>query len=86
MIVKELSFTTFAMVKRGADYNASGAVGWEWFELTRDANGSARIKWRGQGPPAGETYSAAGQTCNDCHKAAAANDSVMTEAFKLPAP
>lgn len=23
----------FAMAKRGGDYNAGGAVGWEWFEL-----------------------------------------------------
>jgi hypothetical protein len=84
VIVKELSFTTFAMAKRGGTYNANGAAGWEWFELTRDSNGTVRIKWRGQGPPLGESYSAAGQTCNDCHKGT--NDSVKTPAFTLPTP
>lgn len=83
VFVKELDFTTFAMVKRGNGYNASGAVGWEWFELTRDASNTVRIKWRGLGPPLGENYSKSGQTCNACHGAATANDSVLTVDFHL---
>ncbi len=39
MIVKQARLESrpegqlFAMVKRGGDYNAKGARGWEWFEL-----------------------------------------------------
>lgn len=81
VLVKDLDFTTFAMVKRGDDYNVNGAVGWEWFELSRDASNSVRIKWRGLGPPLGENYSKSGQTCNACHAGATANDSVLTVDF-----
>ncbi|PZR09361.1 MAG: hypothetical protein DI536_22535 [Archangium gephyra] len=81
IFVKELDFTTFAMVKRGNGYNENGAKGWEWFELTRDANDVSRIKWRGLGPPLGENYSKSGQTCNACHGGAVANDSVLTVDF-----
>lgn len=86
IFVKALDFTTFAMVKRGNGYNANGAHGWEWFELTRDANDISRIKWRGLGPPLGENYSKSGQTCNDCHGAVTSNDSVMTPDFRLSPP
>lgn len=82
VFVKELGGTTFAMSKRGA-YNEAGAKGWEWFELARDTNGTLRIKWRGLGPPVGEEYSDSEQTCNDCHRGATANDSVMSTAFRL---
>ena len=78
IIVKELPFTTFAMVKRGAGYNERGARGWEWFELVPDIPGTVLIKWRGLGPPLGENYSKTGQTCNDCHGAHVVNDSVLT--------
>ena len=78
IIVKEMQFTTFAMAKRGAGYNAKGAHGWEWFELVKDLPGSLPIKWRGLGPPLGENYSKSGQTCNDCHGARVENDSVVT--------
>lgn len=83
ILVKELQFTTFAMVKRGDDYNAKGARGWEWFELVPDLpNNTVLIKWRGLGPPVGENYSQTGQTCNDCH-GAYLNDSVLTPGLRL---
>ena len=72
---------TFAMAKRGGTYNASGAAGWEWFELTPGPDGTVdaepRIVWRGITPPQGEGYvGVTGGTCNDCHAAAAGNDFV----------
>ncbi len=74
----------FAMVKRGGGENATGAVGWEWFELRNlDANGSVGIVWRGVGPPAGEVYGGdptAG--CNTCH-VACGNDAVCAKAVQL---
>lgn len=83
IIVKELEFQTLAMVKRGGSYNASGAPGWEWFELRSDPGGAVSIVWRGLGPPAGEHYGQAGQTCNGCHGANRANDSVLSAQLKL---
>ena len=61
----------FAMVKRGGDYNAGGAAGWEWFELQNTGDGgenTVEILWRGIAPPQGEVY--AGKVngdCNTCH-------------------
>ncbi len=46
----------FAMVKRGAGYNPKGALGWEWFELSRRADDSLAIVWRGLNPPDGHGY------------------------------
>lgn len=86
VLVKELPSTTFAMVKRGAGYNAKGARGWEWFELFRDTPTTVGIKWRGLGPPLGEDYSATGQSCNECHGAQVLNDSVLTPDFQLLTP
>lgn len=83
LIVKEMPFHTFAMGKRAGSYNANGARGWEWFELTRSTIGTLAIKWRGLGPPLGEEYGKSGATCNDCHKAATQNDSVMTPGLGL---
>lgn len=76
-----------AMVKRGEGFNTEGAVGWEWFELVLATNGEPVIKWRGEEPPAGETYGAlpgapvdSGDTltgdCNACHGARSDNDFV----------
>jgi len=73
----------FAMVKRGGGFNASGATGWEWFELRNLANGTVGIVWRGVGPPAGEVYGGdptAG--CNTCH-VACGNDAVCAKAVQL---
>jgi hypothetical protein len=76
-----------AMVKRGEGFNTDGAVGWEWFELVLATNGEPVIKWRGEEPPAGETYGSlpgvpvdSGDTltgdCNACHTARSDNDFV----------
>ena len=74
----------FAMVKRGGDYNAEGAAGWEWFELQNVTEQDVLIVWRGVGPPAGEMYGgdpAAG--CNSCHVGGKANDYVLSTTVTL---
>lgn len=74
----------FAMVKRGGAYNASGARGWEWFELVERADQSVAIKWRGVGAPTGEEYGGDPHgTCNNCHGTAKANDFVKSPALAL---
>lgn len=74
-----------AMAKRGAGYNAEGAVGWEWFELAWGDTGEPVIVWRGAAPPDGEGYGTlgAGDTgvesdCNTCHAGARTNDFVWS--------
>lgn len=84
IIVKVLDFTTFAMAKRGENYNASGAAGWEWFELFKEpSTGAVSIVWRGTGPPAGEKYGKTGATCNQCHAGHTTNDSVMSPPLQV---
>lgn len=88
IIVKEASTDagasqTFAMVKRGANYNATGATGWEWFELQPNSVTSVTILWRGVGPPTGESYGGDPTTCNNCHSQAAGNDFVWSSALQL---
>ena len=63
-------------------YNATGAPGWEWFELKESA-GTPVIVWRGEEPPSGEGYVILGSEdtavdgdCNSCHQAAYDNDYV----------
>lgn len=74
----------FAMVKRGAGYNASGAQGWEWFELSERPNHSVAIKWRGVSAPTGEEYGGDPHgSCNTCHGEAKANDFVKSPALQL---
>jgi hypothetical protein len=74
----------FAMVKRGASYNASGAKDWEWFELRNVDAARVTIVWRGVGPPAGETYGGdANGGCNTCHAEASTNDYVRSKALQL---
>jgi hypothetical protein len=60
----------FASVKRGGNFNSTGAVNWEWFELTDDPtmNPQVQIFWRGFGPPMGDTYGGdVTGGCNACH-------------------
>jgi Cytochrome P460 len=89
IIVKEVNggdLTTrkiFAMEKRGGDFDQTGAVGWEWFELTNIDADNVLIVWRGNGPPNGETYGGNPATCNDCHIGAKDNDYVWTKGFTL---
>jgi len=84
--VAKADWQVFAMVKRGGDYNRSGAKGWEWFELVPSATEGAapRIAWRGSGPPAGDGYgSPECGGCNGCHGGAANNDYVVSPQFDL---
>ena len=72
-----------ARVKRGGDYNRSGSVGWEWFELSRSGSDWV-IVWRGITPPAGFCYGGiVGGACNECHRVWASNDFVATGALEL---
>jgi hypothetical protein len=71
--------SVFAMVKRGGDYDPTGAPGWEWFSLANLADGSESIVWRGPGPAGGGAYGDAPLGgCNACHGSAAAEDYVLT--------
>ena len=75
----ETDWELFAMVKRGGDYNAGGAVGWEYFTLRLNAQDIPIIETRGPNPADtdsnGHGYGQAenGVTCNRCH-AAPGND------------
>jgi hypothetical protein len=79
----------FAGVKRGGNYNKTGAVNWEWFELLEMPGVSppVQIKWRGFGPPLGETYGGdAKGGCNACHvKCGADTDYVCSPKLLLTA-
>jgi hypothetical protein len=82
----EYGILILAMAKRGAGYNADGAMGWEWFELALDEDGRPVIVWRGKDPPDGECYGCLPGTesmieptsCNDCHEQVAEQDYVYT--------
>jgi hypothetical protein len=85
IIVKETAVDgkIFARAKRGGDYNATGATGWEWFELATKM-GVTGLAWRGKGPPSGEVYGGDPNAgCNPCHKIAVNNDAVLTPALML---
>lgn len=74
---------TFAMAKRGGNYNFSGAAGWEWFELDTTVEPPG-IVWRGVAPPAGIVYSTVTAVdCNGCHAAASGNDFVQDPGLQL---
>jgi len=74
----------FAMVKRGAGYNAKGSPGWEWFELRPRVDKSLGIVWRGINPPDGEGYGRdVSGGCNSCHRQAVKNDYVHALALTL---
>lgn len=78
-----------AMVKRGGDYNARGARGWEWFELKLTESRAPVIVWRGESPPSGEGYGCVAGACdeapdcNQCHAAARNNDFVQSDVLRL---
>lgn len=75
----------FAMVKRGAGYNAKGTPGWEWFELRPRPDDTLGIVWRGINPPDGEGYGrdVSDGGCNSCHQQAVKNDYVQASALTL---
>jgi hypothetical protein len=72
----------FGAVKRGGGFNATGAVNWEWFELTDQP---VTIAWRGFGPPAGEMYGGdPNGGCNSCHQSCGAtNDYICSPKLSL---
>jgi hypothetical protein len=81
-----------AMVKRGNGFNADGARGWEWFELSApdSADEAPLIIWRGANPPEGHSYGCTGDcgdaealTCNTCHADSVSNDFVNSPALTL---
>ncbi len=87
-----------AMVKRGGQYNAAGAVGWEYFDLemvrTAGEEGGAltpTIHWRGEGPgDDGDGYARGAEGvllgCNHCHAAVVERDGMLGDEFDLPMP
>ncbi len=69
------------MVRRGGDFNAGLATGWEFFGLFIDEQGTVELIWRGDHPPLGAGYAEpdtgvadAGPNglpagdCNGCHR------------------
>ena len=91
IIVKETEETdptarhVFAMVKRGADFNAAGAVNWEFYELTNKTDGTVSVQWQGYGPTSASTdiYGGDPNVCNNCHRQAITNDYVFGAALQL---
>jgi hypothetical protein len=86
-------WTIHAMVKRGGAYNVRGAIGWEFFELRLEPDGTPVVLWRGEGPSAGHGYGrelADGGVlelvCNDCHGASWTTDGVLTPALAPMSP
>jgi hypothetical protein len=76
----------FAAVKRGGDFNLTGARNWEWFELSEaGATGEPLIVWRGYGPPNNAMYGGdPNGSCNTCHIACGgANDYVCSPELQL---
>jgi hypothetical protein len=96
LIVKESEDTdvladrkVFAMAKRVTDgsYNATGARGWEWWELENVDESTVVKVWSGVGPPAGHEYGGdANGGCNTCHVGADENDFVFPGAIDLSPP
>jgi hypothetical protein len=71
--------SVFAMVKRGGDFDPTGAKNWEWFQLANMTNGAESIVWRGPGPAGGGAYGTGPLGgCNACHESAASTDYVLT--------
>jgi hypothetical protein len=78
----------FAFAKRGGDFNAAGAIGWEFFLLRLDAGGTPTITSRGLAPAndgfdmdtLSYTPGGAAGSCNICHgqKAYAATDHLIS--------
>lgn len=76
----------FASVKRGGQFNATGAVNWEYFELTEAAGSGSPVSmtWRGVGPPLGDTYGGDPNGCNSCHTVCGAtNDFICSAKLQL---
>jgi hypothetical protein len=74
----------FAAVKRGRDFNRTGARNWEWFELAESPD-RVLVVWRGVGPPTNDSYGGDPEGgCNSCHaRCGAANDFICSSALQL---
>ncbi|HEY4242989.1 MAG TPA: hypothetical protein VGM88_24405 [Kofleriaceae bacterium] len=68
----------FFGIKRGGGFNNTGAVNWEWGEITENP---VTIVWRGYGPPTGDSYGGDVNTCNDCHKACGSSNDYVCSPF-----
>jgi hypothetical protein len=88
-----VNWQVHGMVKRGGEYNSTGAYGWEYFDFTLNADGVPRQNWRGEQTPDGESYQVTVFTtngvmvedvpdCNTCHQSGN-NDGVNTPALNL---
>jgi hypothetical protein len=74
----------FAGVKRGGNFNKSGARNWEWFELSEATDGTVLIVWRGSPPVGGDVYGVdPNNACNGCHEQYVANDYVASPYLQL---
>jgi hypothetical protein len=82
------AWTIHAMSKHGANFNARGALDWEFFELKINQDDEPVILWRGTKPADGHKYKdLSGSTttekdCNDCHTSSK-NDAVLTPELDL---
>lgn len=74
------SWEIHAMVKRGDEFNAEGAVDWEFFELDYDDAERLRINWRGTGDDHATYVDSTGvmRACNFCHAFGAEEDYVFS--------
>ncbi len=87
------TWVAHAMVKRGGDYNADVAPGWEFFDLHLVADGPAHvphIAWRGAQTPSGDGYmgpdGGSALSCGHCHGLGGrSNDSVLGDELVLHA-
>lgn len=78
-----------AMAKRGGDFNAAGAPGWEYLELGLTEDREPIILWRGEGDarnPGGYGNSPDGTPigCNQCHGAVVTGDHAFSRALFSP--
>jgi len=69
-------------VKRGGDFNPSGAVNWEFFELQNIDTCNVSIVWS-RIPLGTDPYASNPNVCNDCHYLAKSNDYVWTTGLTL---
>lgn len=83
-------WTIQVMVKRGGNFNALGALGWEYLDLEINAENTPVILWRGEAPPSGHGYEALGGTeteieldCNSCHAVHPEKDYVLSDELSL---
>lgn len=81
-------WTIHAMSKRGGNFNANGALNWEFRELKIGEDDVPVTVWEGTKPADGHKYhdltgdNKTEQDCNDCHTSSK-NDAVLTPELEL---